>query len=113
VSQSKKRSAEDEQPPSEGPTGGSRETAGGDQSTDGAPPPKAVPPPRPDRPSLADFDKWIQKRALLTMGSVIVIAFLAKSFVPVRFAFTAGLLAGAAFLIGLYLIEFYHQRQGH
>ena len=113
MSQAKEQPAEGGEPPSEGATSGSREITGGGQSTDGAPPPKASPPPRPTRPTLADFDKWIQKRALVTMGSVIVIAFLAKSFVPVRFAFTAGLLAGAAFLIGLYLIEFYRQRQGH
>lgn len=63
-----------------------------------------------DRPSLRDFDRWIQKRLIPTLGSVIVIAFLFKSFVPVPYGFSAGLLTGLVLLIVIYLIDFYRRQ---
>jgi len=35
-----------------------------------------------ERPGLQDFDRWTQKRMIPTLGGVIAIAFLFKSFVP-------------------------------
>ena len=63
-----------------------------------------------ERPNLQGFDRWIQKRLIPTLGSVIVIAFLFKSFVPVPYGFTVGLLTGLVLLIVIYLIDTYRRR---
>ena len=72
----------------------------------GTPPPEGLPLLPVVRPSLADFDKWLQKRVALTMGVVIVVAFLAKAFVPSSYSFTMGLILGVVALVVVYLIDF-------
>lgn len=63
-----------------------------------------------ERPGLQDFDRWTQKRMIPTLGGVILIAFLFKSFVPVPYGFTVGMVTGLALLIVIYLIDFYRRR---
>jgi hypothetical protein len=41
------------------------------------------------------------------MGLVIVSAFFAKTFVPIRYGFTLGLLFGVIALVAVYLVDFY------
>jgi hypothetical protein len=85
-------------------------------SNDSSPPeepiesPPGPPAQLPERPNLQGFDRWIQKRLIPTLGSVIVIAFLFKSFVPVPYGFTVGLLTGLVLLIVIYLIDTYRRR---
>ena len=86
------------------------------ESNDSSPPeepiesPPGPPAQLPERPNLQGFDRWIQKRLIPTLGSVIVIAFLFKSFVPVPYGFTVGLLTGLVLLIVIYLIDTYRRR---
>jgi hypothetical protein len=83
-----------------------------DEESDDPPPavPGVEPPPAPTaRPTLTDFDRWIQKGMIAKMGAVIVIAFLVKTFAPTRFAFSLGLLAGVTLLALLYLLDVYQR----
>lgn len=64
------------------------------------------------RPSIGDFDQWVQKRMALTIGAIIGLAFLLKTFLSVRYGFTLGLLAGVAVLALIYLAQFYRRRPG-
>ena len=63
-----------------------------------------------DRPNLEDLDRWVQKRLVLKLGAVVVIAFLFKSFVPIPYGFTVGLLTGLALLVAIYLISFHRRK---
>ena len=63
-----------------------------------------------ERPSLQGFDRWVHRRLIPTLGGVIVIAFLFKSFVPIPYGFTVGLLTGLVLLIVIYLLDFYRQQ---
>jgi hypothetical protein len=65
--------------------------------------------PPADRPNLRHFDRWIQKRVIPAMGGVILIAFLCKILIPVRYGFSLGLLIGVALLVVIYLIDFYRR----
>lgn len=86
---------------------GEEEERAGNDVPDSQPPvesPPARPGSSPERPSLQGFDRWIQKRLIPTLGSVIVIAFLFKSFVPTPYGFSIGLVVGVVLLVVIYLI---------
>jgi len=63
-----------------------------------------------ERPGLEGFEQWLQKTMTVKLLMVIVVAFVFKTFVPFRIAFTLGLAVGLAGLAGAYLVDFYRRR---